>query len=57
MNNLREVEDKVELVALPAAIYDACQEVLPKRKEKLFEEEKEQVETKMPADVLEGQGV
>ena len=33
----------MELVALPVAIYDAYQEVLPKRKEKLFEEEKEQV--------------
>ena len=42
-DNFREVEDKVELVALPAAIYDAYQKVLPKRKEKLFEEEKEQV--------------
>jgi hypothetical protein len=42
--------------------------VLPKRKEKLFEEEKEQVETKIPADLFfaersdleverEGQGV
>lgn len=39
-NNFREVEDKVELVALPAAIYDAYQKVLPKRKEKLFEEKK-----------------
>ena len=43
LNNFREVEDKVELVALPVAIYDAYQKVLPKRKEKLFEEEKEQV--------------
>ena len=43
LNNFREVEDKVELVALPADIYDAYQKVLPKRKEKLFEEEKEQV--------------
>ena len=43
LNNFREVEDKVELVALLAAIYDAYQKVLPKRKEKLFEEEKEQV--------------
>ena len=33
----------MELVALLAAIYDAYQKVLPKRKEKLFEEEKEQV--------------
>lgn len=39
-DNFREVEDKVELVALPAAIYDAYQKVLPKRKEKLFEEKK-----------------
>jgi hypothetical protein len=29
--------------------------VLPKRKEKLFEEEKEQVETKIPAELFEGQ--
>ncbi len=55
-DNFREVEDKVELVALPAAIYDAYQKVLPKRKEKLFEEEEEQVETKIPADLFEGQG-
>ena len=55
-DNFLEVEDKVELVALPAAIYDAYQKVLPKRKEKLFEEEKEQVETKIPADLFEGQG-
>ena len=38
-DNFREVEDKVELVALPAAIYDAYQKVLPKRKEKLLEQE------------------
>ena len=38
-DNFREVEDKVELVALPAAIYDAYQKVLPKRREKLFETE------------------
>ena len=56
-DNFREVEDKVELVALPAAIYDAYQKVLPKRREKLFEEEKEQVETEIPADLFEGQGV
>jgi adenine-specific DNA-methyltransferase len=61
-DNFREVEDKVELVALPAAIYDAYQKVLPKRKEKLFEtgklfeEEKEHVGTKVPADLFEGQG-
>ena len=56
-DNLREVEDKGELVALPAAIYDAYQKVLPKRKEKLFEEEKEQGKTEIPADLFEGQGV
>ena len=32
-----EVQEKVQLVALPAAIYDAYQRVLPKRREKLFE--------------------
>ena len=53
-DNFREVEDKVELVALPAAIYDAYQKVLPKRKEKLFEEEREQAETKIPTDLFEG---
>ena len=45
----------MELVALPAAIYDAYQKVLPKRKEKLLVEEKE--ETKIPTDLFEGQGV
>ncbi len=41
-----EVQDKVQLVALPAAIYDACSKVLPKRKPKLLdvEEEKEMKE-------------
>ena len=32
-----DVADKVTLVALPAAIYDAYKKVLPKRKEKLLE--------------------
>ena len=50
-DNFREVEDKVELVALPAAIYDAYQKVLPRRREKLFEEE-EKEETKIPADLF-----
>ena len=41
-----DVLDKVELVALPAAIYDAYKRVLPKRKEKTFEEEaKEDIPT------------
>ena len=52
-DNFREVENKVELVALPAAIYDAYQKVLPKRKEVLFEEEKQ--ETEFPSDLFEGQ--
>ena len=41
----------MELVALPAAIYDAYQKVLPKRKEKLFEEEKAQ-ETIIQSDLF-----
>ncbi len=53
-DNFREVEDKVELVALPAAIYDAYQKVLPKRKEKLFVEE-EQQEAEFPSDLFENQ--
>jgi len=53
-DNFSEVEDKVELVALPAAIYDAYQKVLPKRKEKLFEEEKTQ-ETIVQTDLFEEQ--
>jgi adenine-specific DNA-methyltransferase len=55
-DNFREVEDKVDLVALPAAIYDAYQKVLPKRREKLFETE-EKKETKIPTDLFEGEGV
>ena len=53
-DNFCEVEDRVELVALPAAIYDAYQKVLPKRKEKLFEEEKTQ-ETIVQTDLFEEQ--
>ncbi len=37
-----EVQDIVELVALPAAIYDAYTRVLPKRKEKYLAPEKEE---------------
>ena len=55
-DNFREVSDKVELVALPAAIYDAYQKVLPKRREKLLELENKG-ETKIPTDLFEGQGV
>lgn len=39
-DNFFEVQDSVQLVALPAAIYDAYQRVLPKRKEKLLDETK-----------------
>ena len=34
-----EVQDKVQLIALPAAIYDAYQKVLPPKKDKLLTEE------------------
>lgn len=45
-DTFEEVQDKVELVALPAAIYDAYKRVLPKRKEKTFAEtEKENIPT------------
>lgn len=56
-DNFREVEDKVELVALPAAIYDAYQKVLPKRREKLLEDLEKEEGTKIPTDLFEGQGV
>ena len=55
-DNFREVEDKVELIALPAAIYDAYQKVLPKRREKLLELENKE-EIKIPTDLFDGQGV
>ena len=35
-DNFFEVENKVQLVALPAAIYDAYRRVLPKKKDKVF---------------------
>ncbi|MBR1556177.1 MAG: site-specific DNA-methyltransferase [Prevotella sp.] len=50
-DNFREVEDKVELVALPAAIYDAYQKVLPKRREKLLEAE-DKHEINIPKDLF-----
>lgn len=40
-----DVQDKIELVALPAAIYDAYKHVLPKRREKLFEEPQSSIPT------------
>jgi len=51
-DNFREVEDKVELVALPAAIYDAYQKVLPKRKEKLFETEEKKETAPVSQDLF-----
>lgn len=48
-----EVRDKVQLVALPAAIYDAYVKVLPKRKEQLLDTEN-QIETKIPTDLSNG---
>ena len=49
-----DVMDKVQLIALPAAIYDAYQKVLPKRKEKLFEEEEKEKIT-ITTDLFAGQ--
>ena len=54
-DNFLEVEDKVELVALPAAIYDAYQKVLPKRKEKMLDEWEKKDETTIPTDLFAGQ--
>ena len=55
-DNFAEVSEKITLVALPAAIYDAYEKVLPKRKEKLFEleEEKESV-IETTQDLFSGQ--
>jgi len=51
----------MELVALSAAIYDAYMKVLPKRREKLFEEESGTAiplqQTKIPTDLFEEQRV
>jgi adenine-specific DNA-methyltransferase len=55
-DNFAEVSDKVTLVALPAAIYDAYEKVLPKRKEKLFELEVEkETVTEITQDLFNGQ--
>jgi adenine-specific DNA-methyltransferase len=48
-----EVQDKVQLVALPAAIYDAYSKVLPKRKPKMLDvEEKKEVAEEIMLDNL-----
>ena len=49
-----EVREKVQLVALPAAIYDAYVKVLPKRKEQLLNEEKKE-EIEIAQDLFEEQ--
>ena len=55
-DNFAEVSEKVTLVALPAAIYDAYEKVLPKRKEKLFELEVEkETVTEITQDLFNGQ--
>ncbi len=51
-DNFYEVRDKVQLVALPAAIYDAYMKVLPKRREQMLDEEKKE-ETQMPQDLFD----
>lgn len=53
-DNFYEVRDKVQLVALPAAIYDAYVKVLPKRKEQLLNEEKKE-EIEIAQDLFEEQ--
>ena len=47
-----EVQDKVQLVALPAAIYDAYQRVLPKQKERLLDEAAEKPAPKLETSAL-----
>ena len=47
-----EVQDKVQLVALPAAIYDAYQKVLPKRQDKLLTEEKGEEPTSIQTELF-----
>lgn len=47
-----EVQDKVQLVALPAAIYDAYQKVLPKRKDKLLTEEQGKEPTSIQTELF-----
>ena len=49
-DDFREVIDRVELCALPDAILNAYQRVLPRRKERSFE----QPETEIPAEWTEG---
>ena len=50
------VSDKVQLCALPAAIYDAYQKVLPKRKPKFIEMEEVESTDDVYSDSDEGEG-
>jgi adenine-specific DNA-methyltransferase len=50
MMSLSDVADRVELCALPAAIYDAYQKVLPKRRPKYLPEALAETEPKMAAE-------
>ena len=50
------VSDKVQLCALPAAIYDAYQKVLPKRKPKFIEMEEVESTEDVYSDSEEGEG-
>ncbi len=47
-----EVQDKVQLVALPAAIYDAYQRVLPKQKERLLDEAADKLSPKQEGSAI-----
>lgn len=47
-----EVQDKVQLVALPAAIYDAYQRVLPRQRERLLDEPADKPSPKPEASEL-----
>lgn len=53
-DNFFEVQDKVQLIALPAAIYDAYQKVLPRRREKILPLAKEE-EQKNPTEGVGGE--
>ena len=53
-DNFFELQDKVQLIALPAAIYDAYQKVLPRRREKILPLAKEE-ESKNPTEGVGGE--
>lgn len=48
------VEDKIELCALPYAIYNAYKRVLPKRKAKLIDQPEEETESQIDEDEMGG---